>query len=155
MKVSPLLLAILLLPFALMSQGAAVRAKHFNLDSDKLAIQGYDPVAYFTQHRAVRGSKTHAATHEGVTYYFSDESNKQTFLKNPIAYEPQYGGWCAFAMGDYGKKVSINPETFKILNGKLYLFYNAYFNNTLSSWNKDEQHLKTQADATWKGYLGK
>jgi hypothetical protein len=89
-------------------------------------------------------------TYEGVVYYFSTKENVILFSKNPAGYEPQYGGWCAFAMGDYGKKVEINPETFKIVDGKLYLFYNAYLNNTLKSWNKDEKSLKTKADSNWK-----
>ena len=76
--------------------------------------------------------------------------NKEEFKKNPAAYEPQYGGWCAYAMGKDGDKVSIDPETFKIVNGKLYLFYNRAFNNTLKSWNKDEPTLKTKADANWQ-----
>lgn len=125
------------------------RAAQFNLEN-KTAIQGYDPVAYFTQKKAVKGKTSIAATYEGVTYNFSSQANKDAFLKNPTAYEPQYGGWCAFAMGDYGKKVEIDPETFKVLDGKLYLFYNAYFNNTLKSWNKDEVNLKKKADANWK-----
>jgi YHS domain-containing protein len=124
------------------------RAANFNLEN-KIAIQGYDPVAYFTQKKAVKGKAGFAATYEGVTYHFSSQANKEIFAKNPSGYEPQYGGWCAFAMGDYGKKVGINPETFKVLDGKLYLFYNAYFNNTLKSWNKDETNLKKKADANW------
>ncbi|MGL2967333.1 YHS domain-containing (seleno)protein [Flavobacterium sp. XGLA_31] len=125
------------------------RGAQFNLDH-KLALQGYDPVAYFTQKKAIKGQKELATTYEGITYYFSSEANKAAFVKNPAGYEPQYGGWCAFAMGDYGKKVEVNPETFKILDGKLYLFYNAYFNNTLKDWNKDETNLKKKADANWK-----
>ena len=58
---------------------------------------------------------------------------KEVFLKNPTNFEPEYGGWCAYAMGDSGEKVTINPETFKIINGKLYLFYNAFLTNTLKS----------------------
>lgn len=129
------------------------RATHFNLEK-KVAIQGYDPVAYFTQKKAVKGKAAIASTYEGVIYYFSSQANKETFAKNPSGYEPQYGGWCAFAMGDYGEKVEVNPETFKILDGKLYLFYNAYFNNTLKSWNKDENNLKKKADANWKKISG-
>jgi hypothetical protein len=75
--------------------------------------------------------------------------NKEYFSKNPSKYEPQFGGWCAFAMGDSGEKVEINPETFKIIDGKLYLFYNAFFNNTLKSWNKDEANLKAKATSNW------
>lgn len=129
------------------------RATHLNLEK-KVAIQGYDPVAYFTQKKAVKGKAAIASTYEGVIYYFSSQANKETFAKNPSGYEPQYGGWCAFAMGDYGEKVEVNPETFKILDGKLYLFYNAYFNNTLKSWNKDENNLKKKADANWKKISG-
>lgn len=125
------------------------RTAQFNLENKK-AIQGYDPVAYFTQKKAVKGKTTITATYDGVVYNFSSQANKDIFVKNPPGYEPQYGGWCAFAMGDYGEKVEINPETFKILDGKLYLFYNAYFNNTLKSWNKDEGNLKKKADLNWK-----
>jgi hypothetical protein len=53
-------------------------------------------------------------------------------------------------MGEKGKKASIDPETFKLVNVKLYLFYNRFFNNTLKNWNKDEARLKTAADASWK-----
>lgn len=53
-------------------------------------------------------------------------------------------------MGDYGEKVEVNPKTFKIIDGKLYLFYNSLLNNTLKSWNKNEKKLKTQADKNWK-----
>lgn len=124
------------------------RVKHFNLEKS-IAIQGYDPVAYFTAGKAIKGSSRNQSTYAGVTYYFSSETNKKVFDSSPSKYEPQYGGWCAFAMGDYGKKVEIDPETFKIINGKLYLFYNAYFNNTLKSWNKDENNLKAKADKNW------
>jgi hypothetical protein len=55
-------------------------------------------------------------------------------------------------MGSSGGKVEINPETFKIIDGKLYLFYNEYFNNTLKSWNKDEDNLKSKADTNWKKF---
>uniref|UniRef100_UPI0040497A55 YHS domain-containing (seleno)protein n=1 Tax=Flavobacterium sp. TaxID=239 RepID=UPI0040497A55 len=131
------------------AQTNAERAQTFNLEKN-LAIQGYDPVAYFSQNEAAKGKKSIATTFQGVIYYFSTEKNKQTFLKNPAQYEPQYGGWCAFALGSYGEKVEIDPETFKIIDGKLYLFYNAYFNNTLKTWNKDESNLKRKADLNWQ-----
>ncbi len=125
--------------------------KHANLENG-LAIQGYDPVAYFN-HKAVKGDKKYSATFHGRTYYFSTKENKKSFESNQSKYEPQYGGWCAFAMGDTGEKVEIDPETFKIVDGKLYLFYNAYFNNTLKSWNKDEKKLKTKADKNWSNHI--
>ena len=127
-----------------------IRKKHFNLSKNGLAIDGYDPVAYFKNNRAIEGKKEFAVNHQGTVYYFSSSDNKDAFLKNPSAYEPQYGGWCAYAMGKNGDKVNVDPETFKIINGKLYLFYNRFFNNTLTSWNKDEANLKTKADANWQ-----
>ena len=143
------LLTIAFLSMTTFGQNAAKRISNYNLEK-KVAIQGYDSVAYFVQKKAVKGKSTLASTHDGVVYYFSSQTNKDLFLKNPSSYEPQYGGWCAFAMGDYGEKVEINPETFKIIDGKLYLFYNAFFNNTLKSWNKDETNLKKKADTNWK-----
>ena len=145
---------ILILFVTLLSvTGFAQKSKtsQFNLEN-KVAIQGYDPIAYFTQKKAVKGKAAMASTYEGVTYYFSSQANKETFVKNPASYEPQYGGWCAYAMGANGEKVEIDPGTFKILDGKLYLFYNAYFNNTLKSWNKDEVSLKKKADVNWKKF---
>mgnify|MGYP000964792237 CR=1 FL=1 len=121
----------------------------YNLDNG-LAIQGYDPVAYFVKNQAVEGKKEFAHTQNGVTYYFASAANKELFIKNSQHYEPQYGGWCAYAMGATGEKVEINPETFKIVDGKLYLFYNSLFNNTLPKWNKEEAELKVKADKNWK-----
>jgi YHS domain-containing protein len=126
-----------------------IRTRQFNLE-DGVAIQGYDPVAYFIQRTAVKGRKDLSQTKDGVTYYFSTASNKELFMKNAATYEPQYGGWCAYAMGNTGEKVEIDPETFKILDGKLYLFYNTLFNNTLPKWEKAEVDLKAKADKNWK-----
>ncbi|MFH7004400.1 YHS domain-containing (seleno)protein [Flavobacterium bizetiae] len=131
------------------AQNDAKRIEQYNLEN-KVAIQGYDPVGYFTQGKAIKGKKEFTTSYQGVVYKFSSSENKEAFLKNPSKYEPQYGGWCAYAMGSAGEKVEINPETFKIIDGKLYLFYNAYFNNTLKSWNKDQTNLKTKADNNWK-----
>jgi YHS domain-containing protein len=143
------IIALLIVTTIGFSQNQAKRTAEFNLEK-KVALQGYDPVGYFKQNKAVKGKKEIATTYEGVIYYFSSVENKNLFLKTPAKYEPQYGGWCAYAMGDSGDKVEINPETFKIIEGKLYLFYNAYFNNTLKSWNKNEASLKSKADANWK-----
>lgn len=127
---------------------AVLRTKDFNTERG-LAIQGYDPVAYFNQNKAVKGSKQFAVAAEGITYYLSSAANKELFLKDYKKYEPQYGGWCAYAMGATNDKVEIDPETFKIVNGKLYLFYHSWVNNTLNKWNKDEAGLKAKADKNW------
>lgn len=149
MKKSILILFVALLSATTYAQSAGKRTSEFNLEK-KVAIQGYDPVAYFTQKKAVKGKSTIVSSYEGVIYYFSSQANKDAFAKNPASYEPQYGGWCSYAMGANGEKVEIDPETFKVVDGKLNLFYNAYFNNTLKSWNKDEANLKKKADANWK-----
>lgn len=128
----------------------AERQKQFNVPETRLAIEGYDPVAYFTDKKAVEGSKSFKAEHQGITYYFTSQQHRDLFTGNPSKYEPEYGGWCAYAMGAKGEKVEVDPETFKIVNGKLYLFYNKFFNNTLKSWNKDEASLLTSADKNWK-----
>lgn len=144
-----LLLLTLLFTLSSVGQTAAQRTSVFNLEN-KIAIQGYDPVAYFKQSKAVKGKKELTTVYQGVEYHFSSVANKELFLKTPTVFEPQFGGWCAYAMGDSGEKVDINPETFKILDGKLYLFYNAYFSNTLKSWNKHEANLKKKAESNWK-----
>lgn len=132
-------------PFFAFSQ----KTEHRNLEN-KLAIQGYDPVSYIEQKKALKGKKEFSVNVNGAIYYTSSEKNKELLKKDPAKYEPVYGGWCAFAMGDYGEKVEINPSSFKIIGGKTYLFYNKFFNNTLTSWNKDEANLKKKADQNWK-----
>lgn len=127
-----------------------VRKKHYNLADKKIALQGYDPVAYFTANKAIKGKEELSVSHAGVVYYFSSADHKELFKKNPARYEPEYGGWCAYAMGAKGEKVSIDPATFKIVDNKLYLFYNRFFNNTLKEWNKEEGSLKTKANQNWQ-----
>lgn len=121
--------------------------KHYNLKKG-LAIQGYDPVAYFTENKAVEGSDKISHTKADITYHFSSTKNRQLFIENPERYEPEYGGYCAYAMAD-GDKVRIDPETFKIIDNKLYLFYNFRFTNTLKSWNKDQVNLLPKANTEW------
>jgi YHS domain-containing protein len=123
-------------------------AKLFNLE-DGIALNGFDPVGYFTEGIAVKGSKEFSYFYDGITYCFASGSDRDIFRLAPVKYMPQYGGWCAYAMGHDGTKVEVDPETFKIINGKLYLFYNKFFNNTLKSWNRDEPKLQAQADANW------
>jgi hypothetical protein len=129
--------------------GTGARKSAFNLENG-VALKGYDPVAYFTRHKAIKGKKEIFAVNDGITYQFESEANKQLYLKTPDAYEPAYGGWCAYAMGDTGEKVDIDPETFKVDGGRLFVFYNRFFNNTLPKWNKDEENLRRKADQNWK-----
>jgi len=127
--------------------GQQVSTKNYNLKNG-VAVQGYDPVAYFTDKGATEGKKEIQTEYNGVTYYFYSEENKRLFLTTPIKYEPAYGGYCAYAMA-FGDKVKIDPKTFEIKNGRLFLFYNFKSNNTLLDWNKDEAKLFKDAEREW------
>lgn len=143
-----IMLVLLCLVFQSGFSQSLLRKKHFNTENG-LAIQGYDPVAYFTKNKAIKGQKEFSSNVEGVIYYFASSANKSLFDSKPYKYEPQYGGWCAYAMGATNSKVSIDPETFKILNGKLYLFFHNWVNNTLPKWNIDQSNLNSKADKNW------
>ncbi|MBC8112690.1 MAG: YHS domain protein [Verrucomicrobia bacterium] len=127
------------------------RQQQFNLENG-IAIQGYDAVSYFSG-KPTKGKSAFAHNYQGVVYYFATAANRETFKKSPEKYEPAYGGWCSYAMGDSGEKVEIDPQTYKIVDGKLNLFYNKFFTNTLPKWNKDESNLKRKADASWKKFF--
>ena len=91
-----------------------------NLDNT-VALHGYDPVAYFTRERAVRGNRGILERVGGATYYFASRASRYTFLKNAPGYQPQFGGYCATSMAQ-GRLEDIDPEIFAIFDGKLYLF---------------------------------
>lgn len=123
-------------------------AKNYNTD-DGYVVEGYDVVEYFND-KAIEGAQKYTFNHDGVKFKFSTEENLNKFKSDPKKYIPQYGGWCAYAIADSDKRVSIDPETFQILDGKLYLFYNAFFTNTLNSWNKEgPEKLRIKADENW------
>lgn len=114
------------------------------------AIDGYDVVSYFSNDPK-EGKKEFTSQFDGVKYKFSSENNLALFEKRPEKYIPQYGGYCAYAIALKESKVSINPKTFKIKDGKLYLFYNAWGTNTLALWQKEnEDLLQNKADENWK-----
>lgn len=147
-----ILLATILITNFIVAQTANselnLRGKHLNIDKLNVALHGYDPVNYFLG-SAKMGSSAHSFKHNGITYRFVSEKNMEIFKTSPSKFEPMYGGWCAYAMGASGEKVEVDPETFKIIDGKLYLFYNAFFNNTLTKWNKDEKNLNKKANDNW------
>lgn len=125
---------------------------HQNLDKNNLALSGYDLIEYYN-HKAIEGNSKFESTHQGARYLFRTQKNKLLFEKNPEKYIPQYGGWCAYAMGYSGEKVSINPESFSIENGKLYLFYKTIFNDTKAKWRENTTSLKKVADKNWSTLL--
>ncbi|MFN0728393.1 YHS domain-containing (seleno)protein [Polaribacter gochangensis] len=121
----------------------------YNTKKDFIA-EGYDVVEYFNN-KAEKGNKKFQTTFDGVKLMFSNKENLETFKKAPKKYMPQYGGYCAYAIGKNGEKVAINPKTFEIRDGKLYLFYNSWGTNTLKLWTKEgAEDLKTLADKNWE-----
>jgi len=146
---SGLLVAFCLFTSLLYGQDDALRVKQFNLSKGGLALEGYDPVSYFSASGPKEGKKEFSISFHSVIYRFVNKENLEKFKKNPSGYEPAYGGWCAYAMGKSGEKVEVDPETYKIIGGRLFLFYNAFFNNTLPKWNADEKLLHENADRNW------
>lgn len=135
----------------------SVRLKHFNLEKGKLALSGYDPVSYHTG-KPQKGSSKRALKFKGVTYRFASEANKEAFRKSPSKYEPAYGGWCAWAMRE-GGKTEIDPQSYLIIDDKLYVFYKGIWGNTRKDWIKlakkqSDAALIAQADKGWAGFVG-
>lgn len=118
--------------------------KHLNI-KDKIAIQGFDPVAYFESNIAIEGNKEIKSEYNGAIYYFSSESNKSLFLKNPSYYEPQFGGFCAYGMSE-GYEAPVKPEVFTIVDSKLYLNYNL---KVKEMWSKEQTARIEKAAVNW------
>lgn len=132
----------------LVGYAAGAQQIDYNLKKGFIA-EGYDITEYFNN-KAVAGNSTYTLTHDGAKYKFANQANLNTFKANPTQFIPQYGGYCAYAIADNGKKVDINPKTYEIRDGKLYLFYNKWGVNTLESWIEEgAEKLKNQADIAW------
>lgn len=144
-----LLLTVCLL---LLSQASFAQSKVF-ANADNVALGGYDVVAYHNANAAVRGNNEHTAIANGVTYYFSNAENQKAFQSSSSKYLPEYGGYCAFAMAMKGAPVPTDPKTFKLHDGKLYLFFNDYYEgkpfNTIIPWNGSEKDMIVKADGNW------
>lgn len=135
--ISLLFVSLMALPaFAL---DDAINTGRFN----KVAIEGYDTVAYFKQAKAVKGDKTFETQWREATWRFSSQQNLTLFTENPEKYAPQYGGWCAFAMSDKGRTVRTDPEAWHIHEGKLYLNYNK---RVQKAWLKNKLTNIEEAD---------
>ena len=127
---------------------ASISATTFGQTNQKngIAIQGYDPVAYFENSKAIEGKKEIIAKYNDVTYQFSSESNKVLFLKNPAQYEPQFGGYCAYGMSN-GYRAPIQTEAFTIVDNKLYLNYNL---EVKELWFKEKATRIEKAILNWE-----
>jgi hypothetical protein len=128
----------------------------WNVSKEKLAIQGYDPVAYFPEGggAATRGDETVTAPYGGVVYRFASAAHREAFLANPARYEPAHGGWCSYAMLE-GDKVQVDPKSFIVKDGRLFLFYKGFLGDTRAKWMKaDHATEAATADAMWKKISG-
>jgi YHS domain-containing protein len=128
-----------------MTNAVPAMANPVNTDNSGIAIDGHDPVAYFTMSKAVRGDKAITAEHGGATYHFVSQEHRTLFLANPAKYVPQYGGYCAYGASQ-GYNAPVEADKFTVVDGKLYLNYNG---RVQSTWRKDTAGYITQADTYW------
>ncbi len=121
-----------------------------NLDSDGLALGGFDPVSYFPEggSRPQAGSAEHTARHGGALYRFANEANRAAFLKNPSHFVPAYGGWCAYGIA-IEQFFPVEPTSFVIQDDRLLLFLRNDEVDALELWNADPPKLLKTADTNW------
>jgi len=133
---------LLVFPFAIAGEPAVFA-------TDEGAIRGYDPVAYFTVGAPTRGSNQFSANWQGASYRFANAENLAMFEADPIAYAPQFGGYCAFAVSK-GATAGTVPEAWTIVDGKLYLNYSL---SVKQRWSKDVPGNIKAANSNWPAVL--
>ena len=116
-----------------------------NLNADGVILDGYDPVAFFTDNKPVKGDPQYHFTYDKATYYFSSQEHLDAFKNDPEKYKPQFGGWCAYAVS-LGRVAPIDVNTFSIVNGRLVIQHNQ---RAVNGWNKDIQGNLVLADKYW------
>lgn len=144
-------LSLILLTLGLALPVFAQTKTLLNLDKTGLAIQGYDPVAFFTDNQPVKGDAKFTASYHGATYRFATADHQKTFEADPAKYEPQFGGYCAYGVSR-NKLVEIDVQAFQIVGGKLFLQYSKSVRET---FNKDTTGNLAKADANWPGLVAK
>ena len=128
--------------------------EHLNLAKDGLALDGYDPVAYFPEGggEPKKGAKTRTVEYRGATYRFANDANRERFRAEPSRFAPAFGGWCAYAMAS-DDRVEIDPESFLIEDGSLLVFFDGFFADTRKSWKKEgPEKLRPKADGFWNSF---
>ncbi|HXU77274.1 MAG TPA: YHS domain-containing (seleno)protein [Methylomirabilota bacterium] len=117
--------------------------------ASRIALGGYDPVAFFTDSKPVNGSPFITASHQGATYFFGSEEHKKLFTENPDHYAPQFGGYCAYGVG-LDKLFPVDIKTWQVRDGKLYLNLNS---DVLKKFNADFDGNVAKADKNWPGLV--
>lgn len=143
MKTSTLFGKVLSVCAALLAGVAFAQSQ--SVDSKGVALKGHDPVAYMTEGKPVQGMEKFMAKHDGATYHFSSEKNRDTFVSQPSRFAPQYGGFCAYGAAK-GGKFDVDPAAFTVLDGKLYLNKNK---DVQKLWTTDARSFIKQADQYW------
>ena len=116
-----------------------------------VAVSGYDTVAYFTENKPVKGDSRFSTSYKGAQWHFVSQANRDRFVADPERYAPQYGGYCAWAVSE-GSTASSDPRLWKIVDGKLYLNYDA---DVQKKWENDIAGHIRKADRNWPAVLGK
>ncbi|MFO0691819.1 MAG: YHS domain-containing (seleno)protein [Myxococcota bacterium] len=135
----------------LVERNGTGRTHLVNTDGTGLALQGYDPLAYFEEGRAVRGSAEHEAVYDGARYHFTSEERRAKFESDPAKYVPAFGGYCAYA-ASIDKISPIDPEIFQIEDGRLLL---QHTQKAYDLFNADTPGNLKRADANWPGLVAK
>jgi YHS domain-containing protein len=116
-----------------------------NLDVNGIILDGYDPVAFFTDNKPVKGLAEFQFKYEGAVYQFASKAHLDLFKANPDKYKPQFGGWCAYAVS-LGRIAPIDVNNFSIVDGRLFIQYNQ---RAVNGWNKDVPGNIVKADKYW------
>jgi len=143
---------IIMLMFGLLALPAFAQTKTLvNLDKTGVAIQGYDPVAFFADHQPAKGDQKFLVKHDGAIYFFASKEHKDLFKENPAKYEPEFGGYCAYGVSR-NKLVEIDVDAFQIVDGKLLLQYSK---GVRDDFNKDAKANLAKAASNWPELVAK
>jgi YHS domain-containing protein len=141
----PMNQARVLFAISLLVAAGSGAAETLQYATENGAIDGFDPVSYFSENRAERGSPDFTATWNGAVWHFTTREHRDLFVSDPERYAPQYGGFCALGMA-HGGDVPTNPEAWTIWNGKLYL---NMIKEVSITWRYNPDKLIARADEKW------
>jgi YHS domain-containing protein len=144
-------LMLLLFVAGMVSSVFAQTKTLLNLDDSGVALQGYDPVAFFTDHKPVKGDPRYLCKRDGAIYYFASKDHKEIFVKDPAKYEPVFGGYCAYGVSR-DKLVEIDVNAFQIVDGQLLLQYSS---SVKDKFNADTKGNLAKANINWPGLVDK
>ncbi len=139
-------IALVTSAIAIVAPAAFAEAPIYTAKRSNVAVQGYDPVAYFTIGSPTKGSEEYSTNYMGAEFRFASQANLTTFLADPERYAPQYGGYCAWAIGAKADYAKGSAKYWNIVDGKLYLNYNK---SIQKKWNKDIQGFIEMGDVNW------